>query len=34
VTLIIDKSGRIAVTHVGLCPKSEYEAAINAMLAE
>src|SRR5579863_534198 len=34
VTLIIDKAGRIAVTHVGLCPKSEYEAAINAMLAE
>jgi peroxiredoxin len=34
VTLIVDKAGRIAVTHVGLCPKSEYEAAINAMLAE
>jgi peroxiredoxin len=34
VTLIIDKSGRIAVTHIGLCPKSEYEAAISAMLAE
>jgi len=34
VTLIIDKSGRIAVTHIGLCPKSEYEAAINALLAE
>jgi peroxiredoxin len=34
VTLIIDKAGRIAVTHVGLCPKSEYEAAISAMLAE
>jgi thiol-disulfide isomerase/thioredoxin len=34
VTLIIDKAGRIAVTHVGLCPKSEYEAAINSMLAE
>jgi peroxiredoxin len=34
VTLIIDKAGRIAVTHVGLCPKSEYEAAIDAMLAE
>lgn len=33
-TLIIDKSGRIAVTHVGLWPKSEYEAAINAILAE
>jgi peroxiredoxin len=34
VTLIIDKAGRIAVTHVGLCPKDEYEAAINSMLAE
>ena len=34
VTLIIDKAGRIAVTHVGLCPKSEYEAAINSMLTE
>jgi len=34
VTLIIDKAGRIAVTHVGLCPKSEYEEAIQAMLAE
>ena len=34
VTLIIDKAGRIAVTHVGLCPKGEYEAAINALLAE
>jgi peroxiredoxin len=34
VTLIIDKAGRIGVTHVGLCPKSEYEAAINSMLAE
>ncbi len=34
VTLIIDKAGRIAVTHVGLCPKSEYEAAISSMLAE
>jgi peroxiredoxin len=33
-TLIIDKAGRIAVTHVGLWPKSEYEAAINAILAE
>jgi len=34
VTLIIDKAGRIAVTHLGLCPKNEYEAAINSMLAE
>lgn len=34
VTLIIDRSGRIAVTHVGLWPKGGYEAAINTMLAE
>lgn len=34
VTLIIDKAGRIAVTHLGLCPKDEYEAAIHSMLAE
>jgi peroxiredoxin len=34
VTLVIDKAGRIAVTHVGLCPKYEYEAAIRSMLAE
>lgn len=34
VTLIIDKAGRIAVTHLGLCPKNEYEAAIDSMLAE
>jgi peroxiredoxin len=34
VTLIIDKAGRIAVTHIGLCPKDEYEAAIRSMLAE
>jgi peroxiredoxin len=33
-TLIIDKSGRIAVTHVGFCTKSEYEADTNALLAE
>jgi peroxiredoxin len=33
-TLIIDKSGRIAVTHVGLWPKSDYDAVIGAMLAE
>jgi peroxiredoxin len=32
--LIIDKSGRIAVTHVGLCPKGEYETAITALLSE
>lgn len=34
VTLIIDKNGRIAMTHAGLWPKSEYEAAINTILAE
>ena len=33
-TLIIDKSGRIAVTHVGFCSKSEYEADIKKVLAE
>jgi peroxiredoxin len=33
-TLIIDKSGRIAVTHVGFCAKSEYEADVKAVLAE
>jgi peroxiredoxin len=33
-TLIIDKSGRIAVTHVGLCRKDEYEADIRAVLNE
>ena len=31
-TIIIDKSGRIAATHVGLCGKSEYEADIRAVL--
>lgn len=34
VTLIIDKSGRIAVTHLGLCPRSEYVAAIDSLLNE
>lgn len=33
-TLIIDKSGRIAATHVGLCRKDEYEADIQAVLNE
>jgi len=33
-TLIIDKSGRIAVTHRGYCSKSEYEADTQALLAE
>jgi cytochrome c biogenesis protein CcmG/thiol:disulfide interchange protein DsbE len=33
-TFIIDKSGRIAATHVGICSKGEYEADIQAVLAE
>lgn len=33
-TLILDKSGRIAVTHVGLCLRSDYESEIKALLAE
>ena len=33
-TLLIDKLGRIAVTHVGLCSKGEYETAIKALLNE
>jgi peroxiredoxin len=33
-TFIIDKSGRIAATHVGLCSKSEYEADIQSVLKE
>ena len=33
-TLLIDKWGRIAVTHVGYCAKSEYETDTKALLAE
>ena len=33
-TLIIDRWGRIAVTHVGFCTKSEYETDTKALLAE
>jgi peroxiredoxin len=33
-TLIIDRSGRIAATHLGLCRKDEYEADIQAVLNE
>jgi cytochrome c biogenesis protein CcmG/thiol:disulfide interchange protein DsbE len=33
-TLIIDRSGRIAATHVGLCGKNEYDADIKAVLDE
>jgi peroxiredoxin len=32
--LIVDRSGRIAVIHFGLCPKGEYETAIKALLNE
>jgi peroxiredoxin len=33
-TLIIDRSGRIAARHAGLCSKAEYEADIDAVLNE
>ena len=33
-TFIIDRSGRIAVTHVGICGKGEYEADIKRVLDE
>jgi peroxiredoxin len=33
-TFLIDKTGRIAVSHVGLCPKHEYQTAIEALLNE
>lgn len=33
-TLIIDRYGRVAATHVGLCGKSEYESEIKTALAE
>jgi cytochrome c biogenesis protein CcmG/thiol:disulfide interchange protein DsbE len=33
-TFLIDRSGRIAATHVGLCGKGEYEADIKAVLNE
>ena len=33
-TLIIDRSGRIAATHTGICGKNEYQAEIQAMLEE
>ena len=33
-TLIIDRSGRIAVTHTGLCSEKDYEGEINALLSE
>lgn len=33
-TLIIDRQGRIAATHIGLCQESEYEADIKTVLNE
>ena len=33
-TIIIDRSGRIAAIHPGLCKKNEYESDINAVLNE
>lgn len=33
-TLIIDRSGRIAAVHVGLCSKAEYEGDVRAVLSE
>jgi len=33
-TLLIDKWGRIAVTHVGFCTKHEYETDTKALIAE
>jgi peroxiredoxin len=33
-TFIIDRSGRIAATHVGICGKGEYEADIKRVLDE
>lgn len=33
-TLIIDRSGRIAVTHVGLCNRSEYVAGVKTLFHE
>ena len=34
VTVVIDRSGRISATHVGLISHDEFEAAIRAMLGE
>lgn len=33
-TFLIDRSGRIAATHVGVIPKADYEAEIQTLLAE
>src|SRR5262249_50166353 len=32
--LIIDRAGRIAVTHIGLCAKREYETAVESTINE
>jgi peroxiredoxin len=33
-TLLIDREGRIAVTHVGLCGRNDYETEIKSLLEE
>lgn len=33
-TLLIDKTGRIAVSHGGYCSKAEFDTAIRALLNE
>ena len=33
-TVIIDRSGRIAAVHAGLCKRSEYESDLNSVLSE
>ncbi len=33
-TFIVDRSGRIASTHVGLCSKNEYQSVIQTVLTE
>jgi cytochrome c biogenesis protein CcmG/thiol:disulfide interchange protein DsbE len=33
-TIVIDRSGRVAAVHAGLCRRSEYESDINAVLEE
>jgi len=33
-TFLLDRAGRIAVTHVGFCSRNEFEAAIKALLNE
>jgi cytochrome c biogenesis protein CcmG/thiol:disulfide interchange protein DsbE len=33
-TMVIDRAGRIASTHEGLCPRKDYEGDIKALLAE